>query len=423
MYTKIVILTLVSFALTACGKKEESSKTSKNLTSTQKIVLKDFEITKKRKVQLKEDLSNKQEFKANINSFEISIKSLGGQISGALIQCSKDLMNTKKNSIDSKFEKDHGTVGNLSINLNTEDQLNTPVHCVIKDQNSIIGKFKFELQKSIIVADKKYAQNLNLGTGPIDILLLESGADIITNGANINLEMNELLSFDGAISTFDEERSHNPVNDTPGISGGKITLKTKTSSGKIRINLIGLDAGMQTKIPPTITEIPTFSESKNGECTKHRGIDSNYKKDEKCFGKKGQKGFKGLTGYPGYNGGNSGSIYLSNEGKSNLIFEINYKPGKGSSGGRGGEGGKGGAGGKGSTIMLTEYYDNDRCPMCLEKSNDAQKLHKYPDGKNGDPGDQGETGPHGKFGNQDESIIDFKDQNIIMSINRNFKNF
>ncbi len=416
-------LTLLAiFLLFSCGKKEVESKSKIKEESNILTSNLEFEVKKKRKVELNKAQSNYEDFKKNINSFEVSVRSLNTKLPGAKISCSKDRLDQDERLIEALFD-DEGINAHLTLKLNDKDKFDTDFICSVVDKDVQVGEFKINTKKSVIVSGKQNAQDLNLGLAPIEKLVIEEGATLITNGTNILLEMDELISFGGEISTFDEEKTYTPVNDRDGLGGGKIILKTKTSQGKVIINLIGLQAGLQTKIPEPIFEIPLAHKNNNGKCSGARDINSDYKKDQKCFGKKGAKGIKGKKGYPGYNGGPSGSIYFSHEKMSNLKIQINYKSGKGNLGGKGGIGGKGGPGGIGSTIMLTEYVEPQRCPMCSPKFNREIRTYKYPDGTIGDQGDQGEEGDHGSFGQREESILEFKDQDIKIPIDTYFRNF
>ncbi len=408
--------------LTSCGKKEVNSETNREKNSNPINSDIEFEVTTKRKVFLNEDHSNYEDFKKNINTFEISVTSVGNSIPGARFYCSKDLLNPNISSIETTFDSE-GYNAQLTLQLEERDKINTNFFCIVEEKEVQVGTFKIEIKKSIIVKGKENAQDLKLGLAPIDILLIEEGGTLITNGSNILLEMNELISLGGEISTFDEERPYIPLNDREGLSGGRIILKTKNSQGKIIINLIGLQAGLQTKIPEPISEIPAAVKEKNGICKGSRDINSDYKKDQKCFGKKGTKGIKGKNGYAGYNGGSSGSIYFSHEKMSNLKIQINIRPGKGNHGGKGGVGGKGGPGGIGSTIMLSEFIEPHICPTCLTKYLRDIRPYKFPDGLMGDQGDQGEDGEHGNFGKSEESILEFKDHDIKMAFDTYFRNF
>lgn len=178
-----------------------------------------------------------------------------------------------------------------------------------------------------------------------DRLFLKRGARFITNGANIRLEIKELISEDALITTFEPDVVAKAR--TAGRHGGHLEIHIGKATGKLKIELRGEKGGegapgkspdITLKGPPG-NEGPSFSFLTGGG-----GL----------AGSPGGRGAPGFPGENGFSGGNSGSAYIKINDDKDFVLELSRLPGAGGSpgaGGQGGSGGDGGLGGLGINLM------------------------------------------------------------------------
>jgi hypothetical protein len=370
-----------------------------------------------RKVLIKKDFSNIDEFKENINNYLVSFKATSGHFYGADIECFKSAFDrSKRKSVGIFDEFGEKAVVELSIDL--KDPNDVQYTCQVIQDSTILESLKISLKKSVVVSGTNKSLLLGLSSGPIDTILFEEGSVLVTDGSVVNIEADTIISQGGKITTFNEAEVSDTLNDQNGSSGGVINLNVKNSFGKLAVELRGKDGGLQTKVPSPILEIPTADPSLNGTC---RGTTSHYRaNDQRCFGQKGHRGIQGMQGFSGLAGGDSGFLNFKSSTMEQFKLEIKYFPGKGSPGGVGGKGGKGGPGGKGSTLDI----EIDRCgPSCSFASAKGmlRRSYTYPGGAQGDNGPDGERGDFGKDGEAQISTLEFL-ENLKLEINTNWQN-
>jgi hypothetical protein len=426
---------LFIFTLASCGKKNAiNTKKSqdKEMTSTSlgNISASDFKIVSKRRVELNSTEDNYLEYKENINNHQLVFEPLNGQIVGAEVVCTKGIIKNGAKTYSSAFDI-HGEKAIVDIQLEKDDKNETEFNCEIQDHGEVIFSKVITLKKSYIISKSENPQKLGIANSSIGTLLLEKGGEIATFGEDTEIEIDELISDGGDISTFPKIDPPSTPNDSNGLSGGNITIKARSGTGKMTFNLIGLNGGKQTKIPEQIQKIPKFTNDLNGSCKGSRDIRSKYYEEKKCFGKKGLTGFKGEKGFPGYNGGNTGSVHFIQNKKSDLEIKIIYTPGKGSVGGEGGKGGNGSKGGSGSVITLYQKSDHrpDPRPNCggcggtemkILETIEITKKYKFPDGAKGDQGDDGDRGNNGLPGSNELSFVEITENQISIPVKSNF---
>lgn len=257
----------------------------------------------------------------------------------------------------------------------------------------------------------------HIGVESMETLVILEGGTLVTNGVNVKATMDRLISMNGKIITH-PENVQTPDNQT-GKSGGEIYLIVGQATGQLNVELRGLNGGKQTMEPNKITKVPAKDPAHNGNC----GNGSDPGNNPRCSGKKGHRGYPGLAGYPGLPGGNSGWLNFNTDHQENFKLSIKIIPGKGSAGGKGGEGGEGGPGGTGSRVSWSEHVDRDHpCgPMCKSIAIDPRR--DYPNGPQGDRGPNGDDGVKGTPGTNEESIVNFKEDNLFERILTDWQNF
>jgi len=379
-----------------------------------------LKITKKRKTELKKDFSNFSIFKEDINSYKVNFEAISGHYTNAIVECAKGHFDREKELFLASFDES-GFKASVELSISDKDPLDVEFECKVMDQDLELDDAKIHLRKSFVVSGIKNPYSLGVGFGPIETLVFEEGAMLLTEGVYLNIEAKEIISRGGEIVTFTEESTLKALDDQHGASGGIINIVTETSVGKLSVQLRGKNAGKQTRVPEVMKEIPGRDLALDGTC---KGDKQDYSdKDQRCFGKRGHQGFKGNKGFNGLNGGSSGAFFYKAKKLDDLKIKVDFFPGKGSAGGIGGEGGQGGPGGVGSTL----YVDIDRrtggCPVCDHKSSSRNRKYKYPDGAQGAKGDLGDSGDVGEDGASDNSIVHYLVGDMKFNFNYPWQNF
>jgi hypothetical protein len=333
----------------------------------------EFQITKMRKEELQSDLSNFEAYKKELNNWKIKIQSRSGSYQGAKVVC-------KNIAADSQAKTQSSLMDNLGkaeleLSVDSPNEIKVDYKCKILDRDIEIGKVSIQLKKSILVSGKQNIIALSLSdSAKIETLVLDTGAVLLTDGANVNLTMNELISNGGKIATYDADVAYVPLPNEPGKSGGVININTERAHGTIAFELRGLPAGIQTKAQSDQYQDQVADRSRDGEGTNcsQRGI-----------GKKGLVGLEGLPGVGGHKGGDAGHLIFRSSASNTLKMKVLPLPGAGGLGGPGGKGGQGGPGGNGA--VWDRYYR-------------AGKMMPAGHCKNGDRGDIGPTGKNGEPG-------------------------
>lgn len=227
-------------------------------------------------------------------------------------------------------------------------------------------------------------------------LELKTGAQIITHGAPLEIEVEELESHQASIETFSQEEQ--TTNSTIGVDGadsGAVIIRVrKAISGDLKIISRGqaggkgypgrsaedLGLGVPEKAAKGADAIG-FCESTRDPLSRLdrlrllRAMICSCDMDGQA-GSPGAKGFPGEVGGAGYRGGNAGAIQLEIPEDSAPKVEFYSLGGAAGLGGDGGLGGAGGPGGDGGAGW------RNRCKA----------------GSQGAPGPQGDAGPRGNSG-------------------------
>ena len=421
-----VMIPLVLLSLVACqneSKKSNSGKKSEEVsvpTSEEENTHPSLKIIKKRKTELNKDFSNFSIYKEDINTYKVSFEAISGHYTLATIECSKGHFDREKELFSASFNES-GLKATVELSLSDKDPLDVEFECKVMDQDMELDSAKIQLRKSFVVNGIKNPYSLGVGFGPIETLVFDEGAILLTEGVYLNIEAKEIISRNGEIVTFTEESATKTLDDQHGTSGGIVNIVTETSMGKLSVKLRGKNAGKQTRVPEAIKEVPGKDPALNGRCSGYRQDFS--ANDQKCFGKQGHQGLKGLKGFNGFNGGSTGAFLYKAKKLDDLKIKVEFFPGKGSVGGLGGEGGQGGPGGIGSSLQ----YDNDRrpggCPVCSQETAFSIQDYKYPNGKQGQKGENGELGDSGPDGISEDSIVHYMIGDMKFKFNDQWQNF
>lgn len=221
-------------------------------------------------------------------------------------------------------------------------------------------------------------------------LFLLQGTELVIEDRDITIEVDEIVSEDGTISTF-PNGNQAPVNQN-GRNGGRLTLSANSLTGTLKVKMDGEKGGKGLPgingnpgqrgtqgyhaifrcygINNTITECPAETVRARSQILSCVRTPSD--------GSIGTPGSAGGNGGTGRNGGNRGhaTVSIRTFNPQNLI--VSASPGEGGPGGDAGRGGPGGEGG------LPGYEVFGVCP--------AQNGPQGPNGADGQPGIPGQPG-------------------------------
>lgn len=412
--------------LTACGgggggksgptssKAEEPVRSSTPNVQSDETIERLFTVTRERKVELREDLSNVKEFAHYINDYVVTFRATSGNYRDSKVICRKTYYDQTLKEPTGKFDQD-GYKAVVEINLSEKDPANVSYECEVSDRVSTLGKSRVDFKKSFAVEGTKNFTSF-IGVDSIETLVILEDGRLVTGGVDVNAKIDRLISMNGKLVTH-PENTQTPDNQV-GNSGGTITLDVIKAVGQLNVELRGLNGGKQTMEPKKITKVPAKDPKHNGTCRNGRDAGN----DSRCEGKKGHRGYPGLAGYPGLSGGNTGSMNFTLAHVGEFKISVKYFPGTGSAGGKGGEGGEGGPGGDGNKITWREPPERDHpCgPQC--KSFALNESRTYKNGPKGDKGPDGDDGEKGISGKNEESIVNI-DADLFEKILTDWQNF
>lgn len=184
----------------------------------------------------------------------------------------------------------------------------------------------------------------------VNTLTLVNGAKIITNGNTLRITAAKIVSHDGSIISFQDDKltpsdAADGVIGTNGLSGGTVELSASELEGQLIVSIPGQNGGRGGRGGPGVPG-PNGAHGSDGRdslfvCIVGAGN-----------GSPGGNGGAGSPGQPGGNGDNGGKLVLegvlSKESDSITFTGNGGQPGPGGPGGLGGSGGHGGPGGSGS---------------------------------------------------------------------------
>lgn len=343
MKTQFLVPTLC-IIITACSPSDKSASQSSTNPLTQGSSQEASEFTVKnlgRSVSLDERFHNIREFAERINETTLRVNTVNGALKGGSVICYKELSGTLLDSTSGSFDAS-GTTAVINLKLNASDKNNLRFDCsVLNSSKSIIHRFSHKMLKSFVV-DRE--MNINeLAAADMDTLVIMKRGELVTEGQNIDLRINTLISNGGEISTFTHRQAQETLDLMDGKSGGLIKIKAIDSIGTLQINLRGTNGGKQTFIP------------QRPERRAERGTPGNCR--QSCDGGVGPKGHAAVNGRNGFMGGDSGYAMISLEKKSEFELVLYYVPGKGSQGTKASLPGLGGFGGAADSYIETGSGD------------------------------------------------------------------
>ena len=268
-------LLLVLLALCSCGKNDPKShpENSSNPGSGQdKPLLGEgkqskgiFSVEVRKHTTLKEDYSNLEEFKDNINTFTAQFEVTSGSAYEHQINCVKSYFDTDQASFKASFGQFKSIV-NLDLEVAAKDPSPVTIKCNISDKAEVVQSFEFVLNKSYIIENK--ASFIQAISNPnIHTLLIEEGATLITDGKDLEVKIDHLIALNGAkIITMTQEEAIQTLSDFSGRSGGSLNFEINKVQGNLVVELRGQNAGEVTTIPDPISEVPPKHEKHNGKC-------------------------------------------------------------------------------------------------------------------------------------------------------------
>lgn len=195
-------------------------------------------------------------------------------------------------------------------------------------------------------------------------ITLKNGAQLITNGGSVNLDVGSIHSENGAIVSFPDALliASSPIFSAPtGRSARQVTLKVRGGiSGRLKVDLSGEPgikgaAGMPGNAGGP--GAPGDNSTANALCTGGAGN-----------GAPGRNGENGSPGRSGGQGGDGGDLLLLASASAAQAIDFTSNGGRGGDGGDGGPGGPGGAGGRGGSARFPCVGDGANGPAGMPGS-------------------------------------------------------
>lgn len=286
---------------------------------------------------------------------------------------------------------------------------------VISERRALELSFKKGIQIPRDLFDSQTLEVNDAGEARYNRIFLKKDTPVYSDGKDVKIIANEIHSVDGSIETMPEkievtnkdgtktEVTNEALLETPGASGGKLTIVANKLIGKMTVVMRGQKGGRGGVPPRKEGRGPAGNP---GHFDFHSGGRSKLDPDESqgfCIGYEfgnggpGAKGYIGKTGFPG---GASGDLRLQiksaqmNEqdrertGISDLV-EVKFIPGVG------GDGGAGGLGQLGGLPSENRARSDERCRGHEHRNSDGRLAVEGPVGPDGDTGLQG---PEGSIG-------------------------
>lgn len=332
------------------------------------------------RVHLAEDHSNLDEYIENINVHKMRLTAIDGLNSNGSIQCKKLVAGQLDNVYSARFNQT-GKTTEILLSLFPADPIATEFSCRINDSlGQELKEIKFTVPKNIVVQSKTTLPELH--NQKIGTLLLTADAEIITEGRPLNLEVKNLISLNGTLSTFEISSIDLTPADTQGKDGGMIKINAEEAQGSLTVNLRGTNGGRQSFVAQ---RPPKAHAGARGTCHERSSPRS-------CDGQNGQPGYPAVNGKDGLKGGSTGSIDFILSKKSDFELMIIYSAGLGSEGAKAslpGEGGDGGA--PGSVHIRNPNCGPGRTTPMTDPSNCLTVI-------TGQPGISGALGEYGVDG-------------------------
>jgi len=359
-------------------------------------------------VTLNENLDNLDHYSMYVNHHVLNVTTPLEAFPGT-IQCSKAVVRNYEKPITVEINPNHET--RITLEVESRDPELVPFKCLVLDKNkTVIQRFDKFFSKNIIIDQATTTERVH--NKNIDILIIQDGGEIFTQGGDISIKANILISKNGKITTYTDREVLSTPDLTPGKDGGRIQLVVEKGYGDLAINLRGTNGGKQTKIP---VRPPQAHAGADGSCSTRQ---------TNCDGGKGAKGYPGTEGFKGLPGGESGAAFVNVISKSDFEVSFIYSPGEGSDGGMPSEPGLGGVGGKPSSYVVNDcnhtgggatFSPSSVTPSCAYRFDGSY-------GPQGDLGERGKDGEKGDLGKMGISLFSNYEEGQSEGINASWSN-
>jgi hypothetical protein len=416
-YSTLLCLTSLAF-LGACNSSNDSSSGETNPATEASPMIQTntkasrFEVKYLGpKTKLENDFSNIDKFAEDINTHLLDIKTIDGTLKQGQVYCSKTSAGEFNTNQYAQFSS-NGQTAKLALSLNSNDPAKVRFICRIQDEDgNTIHQFDQHLKKNIVINSKESVAAI--GQTEVDTLLILDEGELITEGTNFSLKINNLVSYKGTISTYDLKTVRSTPELRDGNSGGEIYLTINKAQGDLTINLRGTNGGEQIYKPTRPAPQPN---AVNGRCNRN---------GNGCDGQNGLKGLPANDGADGLKGGDSGQAIVRIEEKSDFEVVYNIQPGKGSKGVPASLPGAGGKGGEADSVFI--YVQCPTGPQFSPLDASSMNCGSYTvngkRGQDGAPGAAGRDGLDGHDGAIKTSQFIHSEEGIHEMIQSSWSNF
>ncbi|MDX8541540.1 hypothetical protein RFM23_28345 [Mesorhizobium abyssinicae] len=204
-----------------------------------------------------------------------------------------------------------------------------------------------------------------------------SAGEIVTNGADVTIEVNNFISDRGALKSFSNPETQPQA--AVGSSGGKVTLIVH---GSMTGRLVGDLRGQNGADGAAGRAGGKGPKGARGDNAASGMFDCSHGAGRGGTGGQGEAGGDGANGFAGGAGGTLIVQAADTDAAKAVIGEVPVRGGAGGAGGAGGPGGPGGDGGDGGSPV----------GLCQGGGPTGAQGPKGPDGKAGHPGAMGADG-------------------------------
>lgn len=264
---KLIPFALATLAITGCGKDSGKETIRQEVIQVQApdkkspdtIHKEEVTFYIKRSIEIKDDLSNYDEFVQNLNTFNISAQVKNPRTPQAILEC----VNPANINWSEEYRADliDGKSGTVNIKLSKDAKNLTSFNCSVKDEfKQIIGEAKIELRKDYLASDFRSAKEIGLieGINKIGALVIHNST-LTTEGMNLNIKATDFIAKDNAkiesFKTTDLASEDNII----GKSGGIINISAERSFGKLQVNMRGKNGGRNTSVDKSYNDFSANS--------------------------------------------------------------------------------------------------------------------------------------------------------------------
>lgn len=344
----------------------------------------------RRKTDLAEDLSNKDAFLDDLNTFIVSV-AIPAKFYDQVKIIKTDLRTkvTEDISTETADIRDGAFVVEDMLLMNRVKTANQSFRYFVMRGQEKVAEAIFEVRPDLYIKGIQSLTDFSIQSGEyrLGIILMEERSRLVTEGKSVKIIAEKIFAQNSVIETFsDEVAGRTPSLGVPGINGGTFDINTQFATGSLEVFLRGTRGG---QAPPALTEGYDGEDGYDGTLES-----SDCQSDERgtrciCLkepgnGESGENGDPGPKGSPGLRGGNTGVLHFAVAKHQEFKITVTKIPGLGGPGGEGGPGGRGGKGGRAGEHFV--------CPAAMP-------------GRDGFPGKNGALGDSGPRGEEEMSCV------------------